>query len=328
MPSDVVGRLRARPWGLALLLAIALLIANVIAAPSFVAWGSWPANFADFAPFALAAIATTPAMLSGAGGIDISIGPLLNLVSIVLVGVLLPHGLGSFWVAVPIALGMGALVGLINGVLVGVFRYQAVLATLCGLFVLSGIGDAVLATPASGTSGWLTHLGGKIGPVPGGLIMILVPVVIWLALARGTYLRTLYSVGGDEVASYSAGVEVTKVRVIAYTLGGLFAGLAGIALAAATQTGDPGQATQYTLPAIVAVAIGGTSLLGGRGSLFGSIVGAAIMFLIQTLIDAVNISSDVPQLIYGAILIIAIVVSAQFGRTRATAGDGTAQVAS
>ena len=155
MRGDLLARLRARPWGFALLVAVALLIANIIARSSFAAWSSWPATLADFAPFALAAMATTPAVLSGAGGIDISIGPLLNLVSVVVVGVLIPHGLGSIWVAVPIALALGALVGAINGILVGVFRYQAVLATLCGLFVLGGIGLAVLSAPASGTTGWL-----------------------------------------------------------------------------------------------------------------------------------------------------------------------------
>lgn len=321
MAGETARRLRARPWGFALLVAVALLVANVVARSSFGAWGSWPANLADFAPFALAAMATTPAVLSGAGGIDISIGPLLNLVSVLVVGVLIPHGLGSIWVALPIAIGLGALVGLINGVLVGVLRYQAVLATLCGLFVLGGIGLAVLSSPASGSTGWLTALGGKVGPVPGGLILILVPSVVWLGLGRTAFLGGLYAVGGDDVAAYSAGVDVTAVRVIAYTLGGVFAGLGGIALAAATQTGDPSQATQYTLPAIAAVAIGGTSLLGGRGSLAGSVAGAAIMFLIQTLLDSLSVSSNWLQLIYGAILIAALVLSARLGDARRAAPD-------
>ena len=86
------------------------------------------------------------------------------------------------------------------------------------------------------------------------------------------------------------------------------AALAGIALAAATQSADPTQATQYTLPAIAAVAIGGTSLLGGRGSLVGSILGAAIMFMIQTLLDSLAVNSNWLQVVYGAILIGALVL--------------------
>jgi ribose transport system permease protein len=248
-------------------------------------------------------------VLSGAGGIDISIGPLLNLVSIIIVGVLLPHGLGSVWVAVPIAIALGAFVGAINGVLVGVFRFQTVLATLCGLFVLSGVGLAVLAEPASGTTSWLSALGNKVGPIPGALILLLIPVVVWFGLGRTAYRRSLFSVGGDDLAAYSAGVNVTAVRIVAYTLGGIFAALAGIALAAATQSADPTQATQYTLPAIAAVAIGGTSLFGGRGSLVGAILGAAIMFMIQTLLDSLAVNSNWLQVVYGVILIGALVLS-------------------
>lgn len=321
-PDTLLRRLRERPWGLALLVTILLFIANQVAQSSFAAWSSWPANLADFAPFALAAMATTPAVLSGGGGIDISIGPLLNLVSIVIVGVLIPHGLGSVWIAIPVAIGLGALVGAINGVLVGVLRFQTVLATLCGLFVLSGIGLATLSTPASGTTGWLTSLGTKVGPIPGALLLLAVPVIVWVALGRTAYRRTLYSVGGDDLAAYSAGVDVAAVRIIAYTIGGAFAGLAGVALAAATQAADPSQATQYTLPAIAAVAIGGTSLIGGRGSLTGSVLGAAIMFMIQTLLDSLNVSSNWLQLIYGAILIGALVLSAiPAGASRRANGD-------
>jgi ribose transport system permease protein len=192
MLTRVDRRLRAWPWGFALLIAIVLFVANVLARSSFAAWGSWPATLADFAPFALAAMATTPAVLSGAGGIDISIGPLLNLVSILIVGVLIPHGLGGAGVAIPIALGLGAVAGCVNGVLVGVFRYQAVLATLCGLFVLTGIGLAVLAEPASGTTGWLSDLGNQVGPVPGALILLLVPAAVWLALGRTAWEVTTW----------------------------------------------------------------------------------------------------------------------------------------
>lgn len=314
MASSVLARLRSRPWGFALVLATALFVANVLARSSFAAPSSWPSTVADFAPFAIAAMATTPAVLAGGGSIDISIGPLLNLVSIVVVGVLIPHGLGSFWIAVPIALAIGLLVGFVNGVLVGVFRYQAVLATLCALFVLGGVGLAILGQPASGTTAWLGHLANKVGPIPGGLILIAIPVLVWIGLGRTPFLRALYSTGGDDVAAYSAGVNVTAIRVIAFTLGGLFAAIAGIALAATTQTGDAGQATQYTLPAIAAVAIGGTSLLGGRGSLVGSIAGAAIMFLIQTLLDSLSVSSNWLQLVYGAILLFAIVLSSVLAR--------------
>ena len=233
-----------------------------------------------------------------------------------IVAVLIPHGLGSAAVVIPIALGIGIGVGLINGMLVTVLRYQPVLATLCTLFVLEGASMKLLSQPQSGSTAWLAHLGGKVGPIPGALILIVIAVLIWIALGRLPYLRTLYAAGGDDVASYSAGINVTAVRIIAYALGGLFAAFAGIALVAATQSADASQSIQYTLPALAAVAIGGTSLRGGRGSLAGSIAGAAIIFLIQTLLDSLAVSDLWLQLVYGALLIGAIVLSSTLAAPR------------
>jgi ribose transport system permease protein len=315
--------MRARPYAFALGLAVALLVANVAARTSFGESSSWPATLAAFAPFALAAMASTPAILSGGGGLDISIGPLLNLVSILIVGVLLPEGLGDVWIVVPVALALGAAVGAINGLLVTVLRYQAVLATLCMLFVLTGIGLKVQQEPESGTTSWLSHLGDQVGPIPGALLLLAVPIGVWAALGRTPYLKALYSVGGDDVASFSAGVNVTAVRMLAYVLGGMFAALAGIAFAAATQSADATQGFQYTLPAIAAVAIGGTSLLGGRGSLTGAIAGAAVMFLIQTLLDSLEVSNLWLQVVYGSLLIFAIVLGSVVTAPRARGAEVT-----
>jgi ribose transport system permease protein len=307
--SAVLGWFRTRSYGFALALTVALLIANLLARSSFGSPSSWPSILADFSPFALAAMASTPSILGGGGGIDISIGPSLNLVNIVVISVLIPHGLGSPWVAIPLALALGTVTGAVSGILVAVFRFRAVLATLCMLFVLEGVGMQILPQPASGTTAWLAHLGAKVGPIPGGLLLIAVPLVVWFALGRTRFIKTLYSVGGDDVASYSAGVNVGLVRIIAYSLGGLFAGVAGLALAAVTQSADPGQALQYTLPALAAVAIGGTSFMGGRGSLAGAIAGAAIIYLIQVLLDSLGVSDNWLQIVYGVLLLVAIIMT-------------------
>jgi ribose transport system permease protein len=307
--DSALASMRRRPYAFAAALAVMLLVANVAARSSFATPSSWSQTLASFAPFALAAVASTPPILSGGGGIDISVGPLLNFVTVLLIGVLLAHDLGSAWIAIPIALGFGAAVGAINGVLIAVLRYQPVLATLCTFFVLSGVATKILDEPADGTTSWLHALGDNIGPVPGALVLLAVPVAVWLALGRTPYLKALYSVGGDDATSYSAGVNVTAVRVLAYTLAGLFAALAGIALAATTQSADASQAIQYTLPALAAVAIGGTSLLGGRGSLTGSFAGAAVMYLIQELLSSLGVSNLWVQVLYGALLIFAIVLT-------------------
>jgi ribose transport system permease protein len=308
---EVVLWMRRRPWALATALSLALLVANGLVRTSFAAAGSWPATLATFAPFALAAMASTPQILSGGGGIDLSVSPLLNLVSVLIVAVLIPHGLGSAAVAIPIALGVGLAVGAINGVLVTVLRYQPVLATLCTVFVLEGVGLKLLAQPRSGSTGWLNHLGNQIGPFPGALVPLLAVSAAWIALGRIPYRRTLHTVGGDDVAAYAAGVNVTAVRIVAYGVGGLFAAVAGIALVAATQSADATQGIQYALPALAAVAIGGTSLRGGRGGRGGSFAGAAIIYLIQTLLDSLGVPDAWLQVVYGALLIVAIMLSSE-----------------
>src|SRR5881628_1084454 len=111
----------------ALGLVVVLLIANIVALPKFAAPSWWPQELAGFAPFALIAMASTPSVLSGGGGIDISLGPLMTLVNVVLVTGLLPHGLGSPFVAVPVLLLLGAAIGALNGFFVAVLRYQPVI---------------------------------------------------------------------------------------------------------------------------------------------------------------------------------------------------------
>ena len=163
--------LRTKPYGFALILLVVLLAANVIAQPDFAKPSNWPETLAIFAPFALAALASTPAIVSGGGGIDISIGPLMSAINIIIVADLLPHGLGSPFIVVPVCLAAGTAVGAVNGVLVTVLRFQPVVATLCMNFILSGLAIQLQGnvTP-EGSTWWTNDLASSFGPVPGGLL--------------------------------------------------------------------------------------------------------------------------------------------------------------
>ena len=230
-------RLRTHTWLFAACLALALLIANVAAEPTFGEPGNWPALLAALAPFAIVAMASTPAILSGGGGLDISIGPIAVLANVVLIEWLLGHGgVGSAWLAIPIVILLGAAIGALNGVLVAVFRYQSVIATLCTFFVLAGVIAKIAPAPKTAPAGtWLTALGDMVGPVPGGLLLIAAPLVVWWLLSRTAFHRNLYAVGGNDATAFSAGIDVTTVRVLAYSLGGAFAAVGGVALTALVQ---------------------------------------------------------------------------------------------
>jgi ribose transport system permease protein len=234
-------------------------------------------------------------------------------VNVVLVTWLLPaRGLDSAWVDVPILLAVGAGVGLLNGVLVALLRFQPIIATLCTFFVLGGLAEAISPNQAIAGPNWTTSLGEKLGFFPGALVLIAVPLVLWLLLGLTSFRRTLLAVGSSDTAAYSAGVNVTAVRLAAYCLGGVFAAVGGIALTALVESSQSDQATAFTVLALAAVALGGTPIgRGGRGGMVGSLFGALSIYLIQTLLGAAQVSSAYLQLVYGAMLLTGIVIGAR-----------------
>ncbi len=317
--------LRTRSFLFAGLLAAVLLIGNIIQLPAFVSRDNWDANLIAFAPFAILAIASTPAVLTGQGGIDLSIAPLANLVNVVLIAYILPSTtFGHAWLAIPTVLALSTAVGLFNGFLVGVFRYQPVIATLGVLIALLGVNLKIMPVPLPTTVGWVAEMRGDLGPIPWGVILIALPLVAWAALRLTPFHRTLYFVGGNAATAYSAGVNVTLVRLYAYAIGGLFAGVGGIALTVLLGSGDAHLGLQYALIALAAVALGGTPIgLGGRGSVIGSLLGAAVIFLLQNLLIVSHVSNVWLQVSYGAMLAIGVIVGARLtappGRPRAKA---------
>jgi ribose transport system permease protein len=303
--------LLGRTYSFAAVLFAALMIANLATIPQFVSPANIAGTLAVAAPFVLAAIASTPSILSGGGGIDISIGPLLGFANVLFISQLLPHGLGGPLPAIAIILALSAVVGAINGLLVVVVRLQPIVATLGSYLVLSGLALELMPQPGGTAPAWIVRFNGTFGHVPGALILVAIPVALWLAMQRTAYYRALIAVGGSERSAFSAGVNVALVRCLAYVIGGFFAGFAGLALTALVQSGDPTLGPQYTLIAITAVALGGTSLAGGRGGIAGSILGALSIFLIQNLLSALNVSSYWNQVVYGGILVVSLVINAQ-----------------
>jgi ribose transport system permease protein len=313
---SAIATFRGRPWALALVLSVVLLVGNVFVQSAFLDPGHWPTLLGSLAPFVLVALASTPPILGGGGGIDISVGPLATLVNCVFVVVLIPHGLGSAFTSIPLLLLIGVGTGLVNGVLVVVLRLQPVIATLATFFVLTGIALKLSSVPASAPDNWTSHLAGSVVGVPGGLLTMGVAAAIWLVLRRTSYVRTLYAVGGDDVAAFSAGVAVARVRVGAYVVAGVFATIAGVALTAVIQSSESSLATTYTLIALAGVSLGGTSFAGGRGGLLGSFLGACSIFLLQEFLSASGASTNLVQFVYGLLLVVGVVLAGLFARTR------------
>lgn len=294
-----------------LALAAVLLVANVIVQPAF----GLTQQLAGFAPFALISMASTPSILSGGGGIDLSVGPVMILVNIVYVVTLVPAGLGGA-VSIPLMLALGAAVGVLNGLAITVLRLPPVVVTLSTYFVVAGLNQEIAPQPGELNPNWTAHLAQDVGPVPGGVVTIAVPLLVWLALSRTPFVRTLLAVGRNDAAAFASGVNVSRVRVLAYALGGLFAAVGGYAITGLLSSADATSSTSYTLVAIAGAALGGVSFAGGRGNLIGAMFGAASIYLLQSILTAANVSITWIQLLYGALLIVAVVAATANGSRR------------
>ena len=300
---------RTYSFGFAAILAVGMLIANIVT----VHGGFGVADqLANVAPMAIAAMASAPSII--AGGFDISISPLIVLTNAVYIVWLAPHGLGGA-VSVPIILGLGLAVGVLNGLLIMVLRVQAIVVTLAMFFSLQGVVLFIAPNPVSiSDSGWVQHLAGSVGPIPGGVFTIGLPLLIWFSLRLVPFGRLLYAVGSNDTTAFSSGVNVNAVRVAAYGLGGLFAGIGGLALTGLVNSANASSSTEYTLVAIAAVVLGGTPLVGGRGGLVGPLLGAFSIYLMQNLLATFAINPAYLQIVYGGILIVAVVLGGAVSR--------------
>jgi ribose transport system permease protein len=230
------------------------------------------------------------------GGLDLSVGALMTLVncfgSIVMAG----SG-GNVLLGVIAAMGLGAACGFMNGAVVVYGRIQPIIATLATGAIYLGVALLLRPTPGGNvnsdfawaftndinelgyTYGWWEDLGwfGLIPIQP--IILALILLFVWVPFRRSATGRGCYAIGSAEGAAYMSGVQINRSKLLAFTVGGLFAGCAGIYLTMQTGSGnaDAPQAAEYTLRSIATVVIGGTSLYGGSGGVIGTIFGALVL---------------------------------------------------
>ena len=299
-----------RETGLAAALLFVLLIVNAILNPEWLAPGAWGRVIGLAGPLVAASIASMPSILGGRGGIDVSIGPLMGFINVVIVKTLMTDlGVSSPWIIVVAALVIGAGVGALNGILTTVIRIQPIVATLGTYLVLNGATFTLLPAPAGSAPAWIKSLAGPFSIVP-----LTGMAAIWLLIKRFTVYDWLMAVGSDDRACFTAGVPVSLIRFLSYVLGGVFASVAALMLTALIGSADPTLGPTFTLVAISAVALGGVSLAGGRGGFIAAVVGAAAIFLLQSALTYFNVSSFVLRTVYGAILVVSVALNALTNR--------------
>ena len=241
------------------------------------------------------------------GGIDLSVGSLLGFSGVIAAS--LVSGGGNPLLAVLAGIAAGLVFGVVNGVLVSYAKIVPFIVTLGMLSIARGFtnvythGSPIIKLNKAFTAlGQSSFLG--IGlPVWIFVCMLLVGYVLLHTTKLGRY--TL-AVGGNESAAKTSGINTAKIKMFAYTFTGFCCGLAGILMTAKTNAGAPNAGTGYELDAIAAAIIGGTSPSGGKGSIFGTLLGVLIFGIIQNALDILNVSSYIQQVIKGLIIIGAV----------------------
>jgi len=247
------------------------------------------------------------------GGIDLSVGSIVGLTGIVS-AIMAKSGNYLFIVIVLAALLTGAVCGLINGIIISRFKVAPFIATLAMMSIARGITFIVSdGRPITGLSSSFKFLGsGKILQIPVPVtILFLVFILFQIILYHTKVGRHMYAVGGNEIAANISGINVKKVKVLTYLICGLFSGLAGIMLTARVTSGLPQAGQSYELDAIAAVIVGGTSMSGGKGKLWGTLIGVLLVGVLNNGLDLVNVSSYYQLVLKGLIIMCAVALDSK-----------------
>ncbi len=256
-------------------------------------------------------IAVGMTMVLVTGGIDLSVGSVMALAGVIATTFAHPEPHYPLVFVIILGLVVGGVCGVINGSIVAFTGVNPFIVTM-GMMTIAR-GATLLYTngrPITDLSESFTFLGrGTVGIVAVPIIIFVVVCIISiLVLHKMKVGRHIFAVGGNEQAAKVSGINVVKVKLFVYIYGGVLCGLAGMLLASRTNAAAPNAADGYELDAIAAAVIGGTSTSGGRGGIYGTIVGALIMVVLSNGLDILNVSSYIQQIVKGIIIIGAVCI--------------------
>jgi ribose transport system permease protein len=313
---------RNNSWTLGLLGFLAvLLIFTKLVNPNY-GLSSLQGSATSVLPLALAAVAQAVIVISG--GIDLSVSSQMALVSCVAATMMRNYpGEDVAVFIVVLALLLGLLLGAINGALVVLTRVPDIIVTLATYFIWAGFALLVAPAPGGAAAAWLKGLVvGSLGidVLPkAAIVLIVIVAVIWIPLSRSRLGLSLHAIGSNRLAAFRSGVPVNRTKFLSYVIGGLIAAFAGLSLTASTGIGTPVPDSTYVLISIAAVVLGGVSLAGGVGGVFGPIVAVIVLQLIRNDMTFMHIDPNFGLVAQGAILIGVLMVGSflQMRRSRA-----------
>jgi ribose transport system permease protein len=259
-----------------------------------------------------------------AGGIDLSVGSVMGLATVVasLTAVQAAATQSSWLLMVLIPVGVGLAAGLVNGIVIAYGNVVAFMATLAMLVAARGLAELISGrrTQIVIETGFLQFTRSSIIGVPLLIwIFLIVAIAAWFLLNRTTFGRRTVAIGGNREASRLAGIRVKRHLVYVYVLSGLTAGIAGIMMMGRTTAGTSTHGTLYELDAIAAVVVGGTLLIGGRGTIVGTVLGVLIFSTLTNVFTQNNLDTSVQAITKGVIIVVAVLLQQRFA-TRGPSG--------
>lgn len=317
--AQTIRQLLTRPLAIALMAIVALLVIGDLLSPGFAAPKQIVNQLIIAALLGVVAAGQNLVILRGREGIDLSVGGIISFGAF-LAGNIMQQADANMPLAVLAVIAATFAIGLVSGVGVTFLRIPPLVMTLGMLGVVNGLLVVLTRGVPSGRAAPL--LARVAQPLVAGIPAI---VFIWgalgilmaLMLRYTTFGLNIYAAGANEEAAALAGVPVRRTQVLVFALSGLFSGITGILLLGYTGNVFVGAGDQYTLPSIIAVVIGGTSLAGGSGAYTGTMAGAVFLVVLQSILTTLNIPPFGRQIIYGGVLLALMLV---YGRQRRLKG--------
>ncbi|MBC7723684.1 MAG: ABC transporter permease [Burkholderiaceae bacterium] len=287
---------------------VALLLFFSIASANFFTWSNISGILLSTAVIGILALGTTFVIITG--GIDLSIGTGMTL-SAVMTGIFLVNLELPLIVGVIGGIATGALIGFINGFNIAILKLPPFIATLAMMLIAQGLAlviSGVRPIYFSSVPGFKDiALGTLIPGLPNAvLILFVLAIFAYIVLGKTIVGRYTFAIGSNEEATRLSGVNTRKWKIIIYTVAGLFTGIAGVVIAARLDSAQPQLGVGYELQAIAAVIIGGTSLLGGRGSIMGTLIGALIMSVLINGLRIMSIQTEWQNVVVGLVILVAV----------------------
>ncbi len=316
---DVAGFLKRQlQQSLAFGTLVVLMIFFAIASPSFFTVSNITTVLLSTTVIAILALGTTFVIITG--GIDLSLGTGMALCA-VMVGVFVTKLGMPVWVGVLGGIATGVLMGLVNGVNITFLRLPPFIATLAMMMIAGGLAlviSGVAPIYFSAETGFQRiALGLMIPGLPNAvLITAILAIVAYLVLSKTLLGRYTFAIGSNEEATRLSGVNTRRWTIFVYMFAGAFTGVAGIIIASRLGSAQPQIGMGYELQAIAAVIIGGTSLLGGRGTILGTVIGALIMSVLVNGLRIMSIQTEWQNIVVGIVVLIAVFFDSLRNRQR------------